>query len=198
MGDVSLDPTSFPGQGNLQQDSNLGRLKITTTLGDTDDDGDFDELYSYGARSFSIWDKEGALLFDSADELEQITASVLPLDFNASDNENNSFEDRSDDKGPEPEGVVVGEVDGEHYAFIGLERIGGIMVYNVENPSTPTFVTYINTRDFLGDPVAGTAGDLSPEGLTFIAAADSSNGKPLLVVAYEVSGTTTVFEIDTN
>ena len=194
--DLILDSSAFPNAADLQKEENLGRLKITTTKGDTDKDGDFDELFSYGARSFSIWTENGDLVFDSGDQIEQITATALPADFNSSDNENDSFDDRSDDKGPEPEGIVIGKISGIDYAFIGLERIGGIVVFNVSDPNDPKFVQYINTRDFDGNPEAGLAGDLSPEGLFFIPASDSPNGKPLLVVAYEVSGTTSIFEVN--
>ena len=195
VGDVTLDPVAFPNAAFLQDDANLGRLKITTTLGDTDKDGDFDQLYSYGARSFTIWTVDGHQVFDSGSELENITAAILPDDFNSDDEENGSFDDRSDDKGPEPEGVVIGKVAGRQYAFVGLERVGGIMVYDVTAPAQAEFVEYINTRDFTGDPAAGTAGDLSPEGLAFIKEDDSPTGKPLLVVGYEVSGTTSIYEI---
>ncbi len=194
--DLVLDPTAFPNAANLQLEENLGRLKATITNGDTDGDGDYDEIYSYGARSFSIWDRHGNQVFDSGDDFEQITAAVLADDFNSDDEENGSFDDRSDDKGPEPEGVVVGRVLFKPYAFIGLERVGGIVVYDVSNPYNPSFVQYINTRDFSGDPAAGTAGDLSPEGLVFIPRWKSPVGKPLLVVSYEISGTTTVYEIN--
>ena len=126
----------------------------------------------------------------------------FPDDFNSTDNENGSFDDRSDDKGPEPEGLAVGRVGDRTYAFIGLERIGGIVVYDVSDPVEPTLVQYINTRNFSGDPTAVTpedpapAGDLAPEGLTFISADDSPTGQPLLAVAFEVSGTTTIFAIN--
>jgi Ca2+-binding RTX toxin-like protein len=120
--------------------------------------------------------------------------------------ENNSFDSRSDDKGPEPEGVTTGVINDRTYAFIGLERIGGVLTYDVTDPTNPKFIQYINNRDFSVefDPEAATsgesdawrkAGDLGPEGLTFISAQDSPNGKPLLAVANEVSGTTTLFEI---
>ena len=92
------------------------------------------------------------LVFDSSDQFEQITASMLPEDFNSDNDENASFDSRSDDKGPEPEGVVTGVINGHTFAFIGLERIGGIMVYDVTTPAAPKFVQYINTRDFSGDP----------------------------------------------
>lgn len=194
--DLTLDPNAFPTAADLQEDENLGRLKVTLTEGDTDGDGDYDELYSYGSRSFSIWDKRGRQIFDSGEDFEQITAAAYPDDFNSTNDENDSFDNRSDDKGPEPEGVAVGYIAGKQYAFIGLERMGGIMVYDVSNPYNPEFVQYINNRDFSGDAEAGTAGDLAPEGILFIPKWLSPNFKPLLVVANEVSGTTTIYEIN--
>lgn len=196
VADIILDPDAFPDAAELQKPENLGRLKVTNTLGDTDGDGDFDQLFAFGGRSFSIWDDDGNLVFDSGDDFERITAFLLPDEFNSTNDENGSFDDRSDDKGPEPEGVAVGAIDDQTYAFIGLERIGGVMVYNISDPTQPFFVQYINTRDFSGDPLAGTAGDLGPEGLTFISAEDSPDGAPLLVVSNEISGSTTVFAID--
>ncbi|MEO0469176.1 MAG: choice-of-anchor I family protein [Bacteroidota bacterium] len=195
--DVTLDPVAFPDADFLQQEENLGRLKITTTLGDTDGDGDYDELYSYGARSFSIWNSNGQLVYDSGDDFEQITSALLPDDFNSTNDENDSFDNRSDDKGPEPEGIVLGEINGVTYAFIGLERVGGVMVYDISDPYNPSFVTYVNNRDFDGDAEAGTAGDLGAEGLLFIPSDKSPNGNDLLVVTNEVSGTTTIFDVST-
>ncbi|MDY7014977.1 MAG: choice-of-anchor I family protein, partial [Cyanobacteriota bacterium] len=161
--DLTLDPDAFPNADELQEDEVLGRLEVSTIDGDIDGDGDYDQLFSYGARSFSIWDSKGNLVFDSGDDFERITADLLPDNFNAT-NDENSFDSRSDAKGPEPEGVTVGVIDGRTYAFVGLERIGGIMMYDVSDPSNPEFVQYLNNRDFSGDPEAGTAGDLGPEG----------------------------------
>ncbi|MFK5952707.1 MAG: choice-of-anchor I family protein [Desulfobacterium sp.] len=195
--DITLDETAYSDAATLQMKENLGRLKITTTLGDTDKDGDFDQLYSYGTRSFSIWmpTPDGMeLIFDSGDNLEQIIAAQMPELFNAS-NDDNEFDDRSDDKGPEPEGVTVGVIQGHTYAFIGLERVGGIMVYDISDPKNPQFIEYINNRDVNGDPESGTAGDLGPEGLLFIPADQSPTNTPLLMVTNEVSGTTTMYEI---
>jgi hypothetical protein len=191
--DLTLDPTAFPDRETLQGDANLGRLNLTNTLGDTDGDGDYDQLFSYGARSFSIWDAEGNLVWDSGDQFEQRLAELLPEDFNANNDENGSFDSRSDDKGPEPEGVTVGRVGDRIYAFIGLERVGGIMMYDITDPTQPQFVNYVNNRNFSGDAEAGTAGDLGPEGLLFIPRLQSPTGKDLLVVTNEVSGTTTVY-----
>lgn len=194
VNDLLLDPTAFPNAAELQENENLGRLTVTRTLGDSDGDGDFDALYTLGGRSFSIFDEEGNLVFDSGDAFEQITAAAFPEFFN-SDNTENNFDNRSDNKGPEPEGLTLGQIGDKTYAFIGLERIGGFMVYDVTDPTSPTFVNYINNRNFAGDPEAGTAGDLGPEGLVFISAANSPTGMPLLAITNEVSGSTTLYSI---
>lgn len=193
--DLVLDPTAFPDAATLQLEENLGRLTTTLATGDTDGDGDHDEIYAYGARSISVWNDGGQLVWDSGRELEDITAAAYPDDFNSTNTENDSFKNRSDDKGPEPEGLVVGEVNGISYVFVGLERMGGVVVYDLSDPSSPSFVQYVNTRDYSGDPEAGTAGDLGPEGLVFVPAGDSPIGTPLLIVGYEISGTVGFFEI---
>ena len=196
--DLTLTATAFPDAAALQTDATLGRLKTPSTAGDPDGNGSYDQLFSYGGRSFSIWDAvTGALVFDSANDFERITAVRLGADFNASDT-GNGGDARSDDKGPEPEGVVIGQLGNRFYAFIGLERVGGIMVYDVTQPESPFFVQYVNNRDFsasASDLEAGRGGDLGPEGLTFVAPADSPTGTPLLIVGSETTGTTTVFEI---
>jgi hypothetical protein len=192
--DLTLDPAAFPDP-DLQLDENAGRLKVTSTAGDVDGDGDYDRLYSFGARSVSFWNPAGRLLWDGGADLEGLTAALLPDAFNSDNTENDGFDDRSDDKGPEPEGLAWGEIGGRRYLFVGLERIGGIVVYEILGPNRAEIVGYANSRDFAGDPQAGTAGDLGPEGLVFIPATDSPNGEPLLVVANEVSGSTTVFRV---
>ncbi|MEB3883574.1 choice-of-anchor I family protein [Lyngbya sp. CCY1209] len=189
--DLTLDPEAFPDAETLQLPENLGRLTVTNTLGDTDGDGDFDELYAFGGRSFTIWKPTETgleFVFDSGSELEEITAGQFS-DFFNSDNDENTFDTRSDNKGPEPEPLTVGTVGRKTYAFVGLERIGGIMAYDISDPENPEFVQYINNRNFEGDPEAGTAGDLGPEGLTMI---DDS----LLAVSHEVSGSTTLIELN--
>ena len=183
----------------LTGDADLGRLNIITDLGLSASGDCYEELYAFGGRSFSVWTTDGSLVFDSGDSLEQITALANPDFFNSNHSESNA-EGRSDDKGPEPENLTIGAVDGRNYAFIGLERVGGVAVYDITNPATSTFVTYLNNRDFSesvedgGDLAA--AGDLGPEGLAFVPAAVSPTGKPMLAVGNEVSGTTTLFGID--
>lgn len=177
-----LDPTAFPNAAELKQDAALGRLTVSNARGDLDRDGDFDRIEVFGSRSFSIRDTNGNLVFDSGDQFERITAAAVPQLFN-SNGDPATFDTRSDNKGPEPEGVTIGVVNGRTYAFIGLERTGGVMVYEVTNPRQPVFVEYVSV-----------AADIAPEGVTFISAERSPNGRPLLVVTNEVSNTTAIFE----
>ena len=181
----------------LRDNANLGRLNVTTATGLRADGSCYEDIYAFGARSFSIYAADSMKqVYDSGSDFERITAKVYPENFN-SNHRANSFETRSDDKGPEPEGVVVAKLWGSTYAFIGLERIGGVMVYDISNPYRPTFVQYMNNRDFGFEPGTPEAGDLGAEGLIAIEASKSPiPGVPLLVVANEVSGTTTVFRIN--
>lgn len=193
--DVLLDPAIFPDADELQKKKNLGRLKILATEGDTDGDGEYEELHTFGARSISVWNDKGKQVADTGDTIEQVTALALPGNFNSTNDENGSFDDRSDDKGPEPEGVVVGEVKGRQFAFVGLERIGGVMIFDVTDPAEPRYVSYTNNRNFEEEADSGLAGDLGPEGLLFIDGHDSPNHQPLLVVGNEVSGSTTIYQV---
>ncbi len=184
--DLTLDPTAFPDADTLQMDENLGRLKTTSANGDLDGDGDVDQIYSYGARSFSIWSgTDGSLVYDSANEFEQITAAQVPAIFNSDQSNPDEFDDRSDDKGPEPETVVIGQMGDALWAFIGLERVGGVMVYDVTDPTAPEFLFY--------EPSA--AGDFAPEGVIFVDPADSPIGEPLLILSNEDSGTVSIYRI---
>jgi hypothetical protein len=194
--DLNLDSSEFSGDkiAELQDGNGWGDLTVTTATGDDDKDGEFEGIYAFGARSFSIWNASGELVFDSGDQIEQIVADQSPLFFNLS-NDKNSTDNRSDNKGPEPEGLAVGTIAGRSYAFIGLERQGGIMVYDVTNPFAPAFVEYSSNRDLSVNPGDGVdAGDLGPEGMIFISAEDSPNGAALVVVSNEVSGTTTLYQ----
>ncbi|WP_125777871.1 choice-of-anchor I family protein [Antribacter gilvus] len=187
----------------LLGDADLGRLNVTTASGLSDDGTCYEELYSFGSRSFSIWTTDGELVFDSGTELEEITSAALGDAFNTNHTETN-FEGRSDDKGPEPENLAIGSVGGRTYAFIGLERASGVVVYDISSPAQSELVTYVSNRDYsvsvedADDTSAAlsAAGDLGPEGLAFIPASDSPTHKPLLAVANEVSGTTTLFQVD--
>ncbi|MEZ9139336.1 MULTISPECIES: choice-of-anchor I family protein [unclassified Shewanella] len=203
--DLLLDP-NHPQILTAQDKTQLGRLKITTSMGDDDGDGDMDKIVSYGARSFSIWTHDGQQVFDSASQFERITAAILGDNFN-NHNEESKGDSRSDDKGPEPEALAIGEIGDKKYAFIGLERTGGFMVYDITNPFDVSFIDYVINRDFDidfeidGDDISGQpelAGDLGPEGMKFIGADMNLTGKPLLVIGNEVSGTTSVYQLDFN
>ncbi|MEQ9402661.1 MAG: choice-of-anchor I family protein [Cyclobacteriaceae bacterium] len=194
--DLPLDPAAFPNAAALQADAAIGRMKTTLATGDSDGDGLYEEIYTYGARSFSIRNRNGRLIYDSGDRLEQLTAQVLPDDFNSSNDENDSFKNRSDDKGPEPEAVEIAKIRGRYYAFIGLERIGGIAVYDITFPFYPHFVQYINNRNFSVPANTAAAGDLGPEDVLFIKRRNSPIHSPLVVVANEVSGTITLFKVN--
>ncbi|MEW6995849.1 choice-of-anchor I family protein [Colwelliaceae bacterium MEBiC 14330] len=191
----------------------LGRLKVTTALGDDNNDNEFEKLFTYGARSFSIWDQNANLVFDSGDDFGKISAAILGDNFNSAHTENKG-DNRSDDKGGEPEAIDVGEIAGRTYAFIAQERAGDLFVYDVTNPFNATFVTHYNNRDFdidfeldddLDNPCdvnegmncaeVNLAGDLGPESIKFIAADDSPTQTPLIIIGNEVSGTVTVYQI---
>ncbi|WP_179320028.1 choice-of-anchor I family protein [Winogradskyella helgolandensis] len=196
VSDLNLDPTVFPNAEFLQLDSNLGRLTVTNANGDLDDDGDFDEIHVLGSRSFSIWNTAtGALVFDSGDDFERITANDPTYGglFNAS-NSNNNFKNRSDNKGPEPEGVTITEIDGQVYAFITLERVGGFMTYNITDPNNAVFEKYINNRD-LGEDEGG---DLGPEGIIYVTPENSPNDTGLVIMANEVSSTLSFYALNNN
>lgn len=216
--------------GACRSDNQLGRLTVSwvdgyrkhadgtpvlfNVNGVEDVNGDrlmYDNVYAYGARSFAIWSAAGALVWDSADFFERYLASDecrfgsardIPCVtyFNSNHSAGNSFGNRSDNKGPEPEAVAVGSFGAKTFAFVGLERIGGVMVFDISTPAAPVFVDYLNTREdwTTANPgtVLSTVGDLGPEGITFVSAEASPNGKPLLVIGNEVSGTTTIYQID--
>jgi len=188
-----LDPTVFPNASYLKINTNIGRLNTSTATGDLDGDGDFDEIHVYGARSFSIWNGvTGNQVYDSGNQLELITKENPTFGglFNVS-NSNNTFKNRSDDKGPEPEGVAVGKFGGNSYAFIGLERIGGVMTYDVTDPMMPVYESYINTRN-----TSTYAGDNGAEGIIYIAPENSPNGFGMVLTANEISGTVAVFQLN--
>ena len=186
-----LDPVAFPNGATLKTQAELGRLtvsnigtgssdrNITQLRGDTDGDGDIDQIISYGGRSFSILDAQGNIVFDSGTHIEQVVAATGLTAAGG------NFDDgRSDNKGTEPEGITVGSINGKTYAFVGLERAGGVIAYDVTNPQNVSFTQF-----------ASRPGDLNPEGLTFISASDSPTGEELLVVTNETSNTATVFAV---
>ncbi len=193
--DYILDPSVFSDIDILALESNLGAINVSNASGDANNDGLFEEIHVYGGRSFSIFDADaGNLVYDSGNDFALITANdpVYGAIFNAS-NSNNSFKNRSDNKGVEPENVIVQEINGNLYAFIILERIGGVMAYDVTNPAAPVFLEYENSRD--ATPGGNEMGDLGPEGIVYIAPQDSGTGNALIVLSNEVSATLSIYEL---
>lgn len=178
--DLDLDATVFPEAANLQAKENLGRLKTTTTMGDVDGDGDYDKIFAYGARSFSVWSTAGDLVYDSGNTIAQIVLDQTPGSFNADEGE---VDGRSDDKGAEPEAIEVVKIGEKTILFVGLERNSQVLVYDFSNPSSPEFLQILER-----------SGDNAPEGVLAIAAKDSPNEKDLLVVTNEDSGTISIYQ----
>ncbi|WLD23783.1 choice-of-anchor I family protein [Flavobacterium dauae] len=190
--DYLLDETLFPNASVLKQPHNLGRFRATNLNGDLDNDGKFEKIRSVGTRSFSIFNADTkAIVFDSGDDFEMYTAAHYPTIFN-SDHEENKAKVRSRAKGPEPEGVTVATIGGQTFAFIALERIGGVMVYNVTDPNNVTFTDYKNNRS-----TSAYSGDFGAEGIIYIDKADSPDNKGYIIIANEISGTLTIYEVNT-
>ena len=175
----------------------LGRLKTTINNGFNTKSDQFDTLYSYGARSFTIWNEQGQQVFDSGNDMERVTAGQHGAYFNASNDKagDSKKNDRSSAKGPEPEALAIGKVGERTYAFIGLERDSGIMIYDITSPYGVQLVDYLHNRDFSKDPSKEAAGDAGPEGMKFVPAEQSPNGQALLIVGNEVSGSTSVYQL---
>ena len=162
--------------------------------------------FSFGTRSFTVWKTNlnngvfpADLVFDSGDAIERIIAQERPRFFNADWNTTsgfiNAFEARSASKGPEPEGLAIGKAYGRTWMVLALERDNGLMLYDVTNPVNPKFRQYINISIPGGDIQVGSGGDVSPEGVLFLEAAQSPTGKPMVVVSYELSGSVAFFEV---
>ena len=170
-GTVTFDPTNFPTAATLKTDANLGRLNITTTLGDTDGDGDFDALYSLGARSFSVWDATtGAQVFDSKNELDKKATELKIYD-----------DGRSDDKGVEPESIAIGRVGSKTIAVVGMERADAFAIYDITTPTAPVFIKMYKTGD-------------APEGIIFIPASKSPINQSLIVISSENDGLVKIYK----
>ncbi|MCJ1661172.1 choice-of-anchor I family protein [Staphylococcus sp. NRL 18/288] len=198
--DIQLDARYYKGftqaeldemvKNGLFDDEQLGRLKVTTAQPFKTEDGKYNALVTYSGRSFSILRASDLeMIYDSGNDIEQRVLDLLPERFNANYEGPDEIEvdGRSDDKGPEVENVVVGKVGAHSYAFVGLERVGGVMIYDITNPNEPYFVKYLYDPDNK---------DISPEGITFESAEESPTGKPMLIASFELSGTTSTWELD--
>ncbi|MEN2402796.1 choice-of-anchor I family protein [Flavobacterium sp. MC2016-06] len=173
MKDMKLDVTVFPDAATLKLDTNLGRLNLVVDMGDTDGDGDLDEMVSFGARSFSIWNgNTGKIVYDSKNDVDKKTNELGTYDDN-----------RSDDKGSEPEAVTVAKIGSQTILFVGLERSDAFMTYDVTNPASPQYLQTVKTGD-------------APEGLLYIPASKSHTKRGLLIVSSEGDGTIKIYQPD--
>ncbi|CAH7263585.1 Alkaline phosphatase [Vibrio chagasii] len=194
---------NHPLAGALKDNKQLARLKVIKPQGTLAAD---QKVQAFGSRSFAIWDESGELVFDSGDDFARIVLEQDPANFNSTNDNNQSGDDRSDDKGVEPEAIEVAEINGKHYAFIGLERQGGIMVYDVTQPKNASFISYLNNRDFTqpvctkvdedgdcdNDTYNFKAGDLGPESIKYF----TRSGNHFIAVGNEVSGSTSVYRVE--
>ncbi|MDF5277203.1 alkaline phosphatase [Vibrio parahaemolyticus] len=194
--------TDHPLAGALKDNKQLARLKVIKPNHTLNAE---ENVQAFGARSFSIWNENGELVFDSGDDFATVALLNEGKHFNSTNDSNSSGDDRSDDKGIEPEAIEVAKINGRYYAFIGLERQGGIMVYDITEPKQAQFLHYVNHRDYTqpvctlvedrecaNDTYNPKAGDLAPESINYF----TRNGQHFIAVGNEVSGTTSVFRIE--
>ncbi|WP_257878242.1 choice-of-anchor I family protein, partial [Vibrio parahaemolyticus] len=194
--------TDHPLAEALKDNKQLARLKVIKPNHTLNAE---ENVQAFGARSFSIWNENGELVFDSGDDFATVALLNEGKYFNSTNDSNSSGDDRSDDKGIEPEAIEVAKINGRYYAFIGLERQGGIMVYDITEPKQAQFLHYVNHRDYTqpvctlvedgecaNDTYNPKAGDLAPESINYFA----RNGQHFIAVGNEVSGTTSVFRIE--
>ena len=203
MEDLPLEVSIFPP--SMITDEGLGRLQVMKPFDSshTNDAGEVQQVFAFGARSMSIWDDSGTLLFDTGSHIEETVARLLPASFNSDNAENDSFDSRSDAKGPEPEAVSVATIGGRVLAFLALERVGGVMIYDVSQPDTAVYVGYVNGRNFdvpfgEGDQSATdleAVGESGPEKITLIAPDDHPAGTWIMVVSQESTGSISFYTI---
>ncbi len=170
-------------------------MNVSTASGDLNGDGLFDRIDVLGGRSISIRDQQGRLVWDSGDMLERLSESLDAQGRNFFNNNStaNSRDNRSDDKGVEPESVVVGEVNGRPYAFVGLERDGGIVVLDLSDPTgRSAAVPRIQPRALVPNTIAA----IGARGPDLRAGSQEHTGTALLIVSNEASSTTTIWKIE--
>lgn len=81
-----------------------------------------------GSRGFSIFNKNGTVVYDSGNKLEHLTVSL-----------GHYPEKRSENKGNEPENAEFGIFGNQKLLFIASERANLVTVYDVSNPAKPVY-----------------------------------------------------------
>lgn len=207
LASVTIDGIDYiltPNEGDAREwaeysdiiEKNINGSKKKVELVDPNEFDGLDESkdYMFGGRSFSIFKADSMeLVYDSGSDFEKIIAENYPSIFNSNHKEL-GVDGRSNKKGPEPEDIKTLKLGNKIYAFIGLERAGGLMMYDISQPSDSQFVDYLNIRN-MQEGSMDNGSDLGAEGISVIEAKDSPTGYPMILVANEVSGTVSVMYI---
>ena len=199
---LKVDTRRFPNWSTLSANAALGRAKVNPTIGDRDGDGDIDTIHLRGSNSMTMY-RNGIALWDSGELLDQIqikafgVANINGSHSLSSDKSTMNYvgQDRSDDKGSEPEGVAVGMVGNTRVAILGLERMTALAVFDITQPRSPVFQEWLQMLPAKATP-AKDVKHWSPEGIVFVSADKSPSGKALIITSYELSGSISIHQIE--
>ena len=199
---LKVDTRRFPNWSTLSASAALGRAKVNPTIGDRDGDGDIDTIHLRGSNSMTMY-RNGIALWDSGELLDQIqikafgVANINGSHSLSSDKSTMNYvgQDRSDDKGSEPEGVAVGMVGNTRVAILGLERMTALAVFDITQPRSPVFQEWLQMLPAKATP-AKDVKHWSPEGIVFVSADKSPSGKALIITSYELSGSISIHQIE--
>jgi hypothetical protein len=199
---LKVDPRRFPDWKAWSANAALGRAKVNPTIGDLDGDGDIDNIHLRGTNSMTIY-RNGSVIWDSGELLDQIqtqafgVANINGSHSLSSDKSTMNYvgQDRSDDKGAEPEGVAVGMVGDRRIAILGLERMTALAIFDITVPKKPVFQEWIQMLPAKATP-AKDVKHWSPEGIVFVPADKSPSGKALIITSYELSGSLSIHQIE--
>ena len=199
---LKVDTRRFPDWKTLSGSAALGRAKVNPTIGDKDGDGDIDTIHLRGSNSMTMY-RNGIAIWDSADLLDQIqtqafgVANINGSHSLSSDKSTMNYvgQDRSDDKGSEPEGVAVGMVGDRRIAILGLERMTALAIFDITDPGNPIFQEWLQMLPTKATP-AKDVKHWSPEGIVFVPASKSPSGKALIITSYELSGSLSIHQVE--
>ena len=199
---LKVDTRRFPEWSTWLGTAALGRAKINPNIGDVDGDGDIDTIHLRGSNSMTMY-RNGLVIWDSGSLLDQIqtqafgVANINGSHSYSSDKSTMNYvgQDRSDDKGAEPEGVALGMVGDRRIAILGLERMTALAIFDITQPRTPVFQEWLQMLPTKATP-AKDVKYWSPEGIVFVPADKSPSGKALIITSYELSGSLSIHEIE--
>ncbi len=199
---LKVDTRRFPEWSTWLGTAALGRAKINPNIGDVDGDGDIDTIHLRGSNSMTMY-RNGLVIWDSGSLLDQIqtqafgVANINGSHSYSSDKSTMNYvgQDRSDDKGAEPEGVALGMVGDRRIAILGLERMTALAIFDITQPRMPVFQEWLQMLPTKATP-AKDVKYWSPEGIVFVPADKSPSGKALIITSYELSGSLSIHEIE--